>query len=170
MRRLTAWRAAMMAGLAWVGMPPPAALAAGIIELQGRGVQIYACAPSGAGFAWQLQAPEATLFDTLGQPAGRHFAGPSWQAADGSTVVGEVVAQGSGDAGTIPWLLLRAKSHAGQGVFAAVGYIVRSHTSGGVPPAAPCSAAQLPAAAIRVPYRADYTFFPGSAGADAGRR
>ena len=139
---------------------PRAASAASVVELQGRGVQIYSCAASATGFAWKLKAPEATLFDTLGQVSGRHFAGPSWQANDGSVVVGEILASGSGDAGTIPWLLLRAKTHAGQGIFAAVGYIVRGHTTGGVPPTAGCDARRQ-AAEIRVPYRADYIFFPG---------
>ena len=92
--------------------PPP------IIDLEGRGVQIYACTAPPEGFAWRLKAPEATLTDQRGRVFGRHFAGPSWQASDGSIVVGEAVASAGGAARAVPWLLLRAKSHAGQGIFA----------------------------------------------------
>ena len=165
MKQLTR-NAAVAAALLLAEAPPCPASAAGIVELQGRGVQVYACEASAAGFAWTPKGPDATLFDMLGQPSGRHFAGPSWQAKDGSIVGGEAVASGSGDAGTIPWLLLRAKAHTGQGVFAEVGYVVRSHTSGGVAPAYGCQAGQAGAEA-RVSYRADYMFFPAP---DAGRR
>ncbi len=63
-------------------------------------------------------------------------------------------------AGAIPWLVLRAKSHAGDGLFAKVAYIVRSATEGGSAPTAGCDAAHVGAEA-RVGYRATYTFFPG---------
>ena len=48
-----------------------------------------------------------------------HFAGPTWQASDGSKVVGELVAKDAGpDPNAIPWLLLAAKSTQGPGVLA----------------------------------------------------
>ena len=139
---------------------PDAAHAAGAMELQGLGAQIYDCAQAGGDFAWELKAPDARLFDAQGQDVGHHFAGPSWQSRDGSLVTGQVLASSAGSAGSIPWLVLRAKSHSGTGVFAAVTYIVRSRTAGGVAPAAGCDAGHA-GAESRVDYNATYTFFSG---------
>ena len=36
--------------------------------------------------AWTLKAPDAQLIDKKGKPFGKHFAGPSWQASDGSSI------------------------------------------------------------------------------------
>jgi hypothetical protein len=143
--------------LAALATPP--AYAGIAMELQGRGVQIYTCTADGPAFAWLLKAPDAVLSDAQGRPVGRHFAGPTWQAADGSTVVGEVVTSGSGDAGAIPWLVLRAKFHSGEGVFSGVGYIIRSRTAGGAAPGAGCDKDHA-GAETRVDYTASYTFFP----------
>ena len=131
-----------------------------ILSLQGEGVQIYACqAKAGAAGQWVFVAPEAKLIDQTGAVTGSHGAGPAWHLADGSSVVGEVMAKGAGaTAEDIPELLLRAKSHAGQGRLAAVEYIQRAETRGGVAPAAACDATHDGALA-RVPYRARYIFF-----------
>jgi hypothetical protein len=49
--------------------------------------------------------------------------------------LGEVVVSNPApQPGSIPWLLLRAKSHSGSGVFASGGYIARIRTEGGLPP------------------------------------
>src|SRR5919108_4821389 len=58
--------------------------------LQGHavGVQIYGC----NGTSWSLVAPRADLFDRHGNLIATHFAGPTWQTKDGSTVVGSRVA------------------------------------------------------------------------------
>jgi hypothetical protein len=151
MKRILALAAAgvLMAGAAQAG---------DAIELRGRGVQIYTCTPTGDSFAWQFKAPEATLLDPLGQEVGRNFAGPTWQAKDGSAVVGEVVASSTGEAGAIPWLVLRAKTHAGQGLFDTVKYIVRSRTVGGVAPASGCDKDHA-GTESRVDYTAIYTLF-----------
>jgi len=122
-------------------------------------VQVYTCEASPSGFGWRLKAPEATLLDDAGAEFGRHFAGPSWQARDGSTVVGEVVVSNPApQPGSIPWLLLRAKSHSGSGAFASVGYIARIRTEGGLAPANGCDATHT-GAERRVPYSAFYVFF-----------
>ncbi len=134
--------------------------AAPAIVLLGKGAQVYACAQTEAGYAWRLKAPDAILLDPAGRQVGRHFAGPSWQAEDGSTVVGAAVATSPApQAGAIPWLVLTAKSHAGEGVFSGIQYIVRSATEGGVAPAAGCDADHA-GAESRVEYSATYTFFP----------
>lgn len=131
------------------------------IEAFAKGVQIYACEASGGRYAWALKAPDARLSDAAGHALGKHFAGPSWQAADGSLVVGEPVnVSPSPDAGAIAWLVLRAKSHTGQGQMSSVQYIVRTRTEGGMAPAAGCDAAHA-GSEVRVPYRAVYLFFRG---------
>ena len=136
---------------------------AGVLELQGRGVQIYRCTSSATGTAWVLLGPDATLTDTTGRPVGHHSIGPSWQAADGSIVVGELLASGSPaipgtPATAAPWLVLRATSHAGAGRFDAVTYVTRTRTAGGTAPTTGCDTAHV-AAEVRVYYSATYTLF-----------
>ncbi len=137
------------------GAPPkPAA-----IEAFGKGVQIYRCTAGDQTFTWMLKAPEATLRDASGQLIGKHFAGPTWQAADGSAVVGEPLnASPSPRAGAIAWIVLRVKSHTGDGQMSAVQYIVRTNTKGGQAPAAGCDSSHVNAE-VRVPYSATYLFF-----------
>src|SRR4029077_18293699 len=57
----------------------------------GKGVQIYQCLAStdqAEHFEWKLQGPEAQLLDRKAHVIGKHYAGPTWEAADGSKVVG----------------------------------------------------------------------------------
>jgi outer membrane protein assembly factor BamB len=131
------------------------------IEAFGKGVQIYTCKASDGSFAWNLKAPDASLTDAKGNVIGKHFAGPSWQANDGSTVVGEPLnVSPSPDAGAIPWIVLHAKSHSGNGEMATVQYVVRTRTEGGIAPASGCDAAHA-GNEVRVPYSAVYLFFRG---------
>jgi hypothetical protein len=131
-----------------------------LLRAAARGTQIYSCkvktADPGA-FEWTLKAPDAELFDQSGARIGRHFAGPTWESADGSRVVGEVV-QRSAVEGAVPWLLLRAKSTEGAGALASVKYIQRVDTAGGVAPSAGCDAAHE-GAETRVDYSANYDFY-----------
>jgi len=125
-----------------------------------KGVQIYECRARKdqvGGYEWAFVAPEADLFDARGNRIGRHYAGPTWETADGSRVVGEVM-QRSPVQGAIPWLLLRAKSNEGAGVFASAKYIQRVDTIGGVAPSAGCDATHAGAEA-RVDYSANYDFY-----------
>ena len=131
-----------------------------LLRAAARGAQIYACkvtTAEPAAFEWVLKAPDAELFDQGGARIGRHYAGPTWESADGSRVVGEAV-QRSAVQGAIPWLLLRAKSNEGAGVFASVKYIQRVDTVGGVAPSSGCDAAHADAEA-RVDYSANYDFY-----------
>jgi hypothetical protein len=135
------------------------------LQVHGTGVQIYRCDAAKTDperFEWVLMAPEAELRSSAGVLVGRHYAGPTWEDTDGSTVVGEVVARDPGpDAGAIPWLLLRAKSTSGAGTFAGITHIQRLATVGGNSPAGGCAAAQSHTM-LRVPYQADYRFYsPG---------
>jgi uncharacterized protein DUF3455 len=118
-----------------------------------KGVQIYECR---AG-EWAFIAPEAELFDAGGKPIGRHYAGPHWEARDGSKVIGTVKARTDAPAaGAIPWLLLGTKSVGAQGAFSKVTSIQRVATAGGLAPSGACAEA---GARARVPYSADYYFY-----------
>jgi Protein of unknown function (DUF3455) len=132
------------------------------LATRATGVQIYACRPNkddAARFAWVLEAPEADLFDATGTKIGKHYAGPTWEASDGSRVVGEAVARDDGpDSNAIPWLLLRAKSTAGTGVLGTVTSVQRLRTAGGKAPANGCSTAHANEE-VRVAYSAMYYFY-----------
>ena len=132
------------------------------LSARAAGVQIYACTADKddpTRFSWTLKAPEAALRDKSGKPLGKHYAGPTWEATDGSKVVGDVVAKDAGpDPAAIPWLLLRAKSTSGTGVFTAVASIQRLRTVGGKAPANGCDQGQSGKEA-RVPYSAEYLFY-----------
>src|SRR4051794_16116861 len=61
------------------------------LKVLAKGVQIYTCTASTTnpgGFEWVFKAPQADLFDEHGGTVGKHYAGPTWEAADGSKVVG----------------------------------------------------------------------------------
>ena len=127
-----------------------------------KGVQIYACERSSADsprYEWHFKAPEATLFDVRGRRRARHYDGPTWQADDGSTVVGVVQARDVGpDPEAIPWLLLSVASNAGQGVLQGTLSVQRVHTAGGKAPASGCGPEQQ-GQELRVPYTAEYAFY-----------
>jgi hypothetical protein len=127
--------------------------------LDATGVQIYACKANATGFGWVFQAPQANLTDPQdGELKGTHFAGPTWQSVDGSSVVGSKVAAATVDPSSIPWLLLKAVSHQGQGKMDSVTYVQRLYTSGGLAPSAGCSASSAGATA-NVNYVATYYFY-----------
>jgi hypothetical protein len=131
------------------------------MQLTGTGDQVYTCTANGTQFAWTLKGPDAVLTDAKGALVGKHFAGPTWQAQDGSSVVGEAIATSPSPLpNTIPWLVLRAKSRAGSGMMADVAYVVRTNTEGGAAPTTGCDAAHI-AAEQRVHYTATYLFFQG---------
>jgi hypothetical protein len=127
-----------------------------------KGVQIYECRQAKNQtdtYEWSFVAPEAELFDASGKKVGRHGAGPHWEAADGSKIVGTVKERAdASQADAIPWVLLTAKSVGAQGVFSKVTSVQRVNTVGGVAPGAGCSQAAVGTVA-RTPYTADYYFF-----------
>jgi hypothetical protein len=128
------------------------------------GVQIYACRQLPTGFAWAFQAPEANLLNRGGQLAGTHFVGPTWEANDGSRVVGARLAGATVDPTAIPLLLLKAVSNEGDGRMAKITFIQRLDTAGGLaPPAADCNAGTVNAIA-RVDYAATYFFYEAQNG------
>jgi hypothetical protein len=124
-----------------------------------RGVQIYQCSPANdSAFEWTLKGPEADLFDARGAKIGKHYAGPTWEAADGSKVVGKKKAQSDApSADAVAWLLLEAKSTEGSGTMSAVKSIQRIATKGGKPPVTGCDSSHV-SMEVRVPYEATYVF------------
>lgn len=116
------------------------------------GVQIYTC----NGSAWTFSGPRATLRNLLGQPTWTHYAGPTWKHKDGSTVVGQAVANVPVSTEAIPWLLLKAVSTT-PGHMARTTYIQRLATTGGLAPAA--STCTTAGTVKEVPYTALYVFW-----------
>jgi|GEM_PF-549104 len=133
-----------------------------VAKTNAKGFQVYECKAStagGAAFAWALTGPDAELSDDQGKAMGKHYAGPTWEAPDGSKVVGEKVQQAdSPQATAVPWLLLRAKSTSGKGAFEHVTFVQRVDTTGGKAPASGCDAAHT-GATTKVPYTATYYFY-----------
>jgi hypothetical protein len=142
------------------------------VKFNASGVQIYRCAPEpkvasdyGSTFeapdhyVWTLVAPEATLLDESGKVAGRHYGGPTWEASDGSKVVGKVLAKTAApDGASIPWLLMSATVVQPGDRLGRVAFVQRLHTNGGLAPASGCSRA-VANTEVRVPYTADYYFY-----------
>ncbi len=146
-------------------VPQPLEVPAGqklVSVVAARGVQVYECRAKKddpAAAEWAFVAPEAQLFDAKGRSVGRHYAGPHWEAHDGSRILGAVKSRADApQAGAIPWLLLTTRSVGGAGAFSGITSVQRIATSGGVAPAQTCDAARLGTSA-RVPYTAEYVMY-----------
>jgi hypothetical protein len=124
------------------------------MQAHASGQQLYVC----DGSKWILKAPDAKLFDQAGHVVGSHFAGPTWRWSDGSQVTGRAVASVVHDPESIPWLLLVATTHSGDGVMNPISSIQRLHTKGGKAPVSGCDASHKGHEA-RSSYTADYYFF-----------
>jgi hypothetical protein len=129
-----------------------------------RGAQIYECRAKMDGVGsmeWVFVAPEADLFDASGgRKIGRHYAGPHWQSADGSSIQGKAKATAPAPRpGAIPWVLLTTTSVGPDGAFAKVTSVQRINTVGGTAPAAADCTAELKEKQARVAYTADYVMF-----------
>ncbi len=119
------------------------------------GAQVYECKADAAGkLAWQFREPIATLL-VDGKTVGRHYAGPSWDLADGSAVTGKVSGRAAGaTALDVPLLKLDATPQH-DGLLTGVSTIQRLNTKGGVAPR-PC---QTAGTLLSVAYSADYAFY-----------
>ncbi|HXJ12057.1 MAG TPA: DUF3455 domain-containing protein [Candidatus Limnocylindrales bacterium] len=130
-----------------------------LLQVHAKGDQVYTCKGDAAQAAWTLKAPDAQLFDKDGKPFGKHFAGPSWEASDGSRVMGKAIANvPSPDADSIPWLLVNIVGHEGSGVLSRATSVQRINTKGGKAPASGCDAAHA-GQEVRAAYSADYLFY-----------
>ena len=127
-----------------------------ILAHQARAVgdQIYTC----DGSTWGPAKPDAKLLDESGKQIGSHFAGPTWEWSDGSRVTGQPVANATPDPESIPWLLLTAKDHVGDGVMKTVSSIQRLSTHGGKAPNSGCDSSHK-GEQTRSHYTAVYYFY-----------
>ena len=122
------------------------------------GTQNYAC----NGTAWTFTGPRANLFDLRGRVIITHFGGPTWQANDGSKVVGTLAGTKTVDPNSIPWLLLSGKATPapnGGGLLAKTTFIQRLLTRGGLAPAANTCNPKTAGTTAAVPYTAEYVFW-----------
>jgi Protein of unknown function (DUF3455) len=127
------------------------------------GVQIYSCTAGANGYSWTLVAPRANLYNDHGKLIGTHFAGPTWQAKDGSSVRAARFADPvTVDPTAVPWLLLK-KTSTTSGVdgdrLTGTTFIQRIRTVGGLAPAAGQCNATTVGDRAESDYTADYYFW-----------
>ncbi|MGA7812040.1 DUF3455 domain-containing protein [Caballeronia sp.] len=129
-----------------------------VLTTTASGLQVYSCEYDAQNhLGWVFKNPQATLYDASGHALIRHSAGPSWEADDGSRIVGRVIAQTpSATAASVPQLLLETRSTAASGMLSAIRYVQRVNTVGGTMPTAPCSAEHELGSS---PYIANYIFY-----------
>ena len=107
---------------------------------------------------WAFVGPVATLYGAERKAVGRYYAGPTWEATDGSKVTGKQVAVAPSSPGNIPLQLVKAEPAMGNGAMTGVSYIQRLNTKGGVAPVSACDAASK-GQRQQVAYEADYVFY-----------
>ena len=150
------------------------------------GTQNYVCRPSGAGVAYILFTPQATLFGDDGGQVITHFFSPNpfepntdpkvladgmiratWQHSRDTSTVWAKLHQPNGavivDPSAIAWLLLDVvgaqNGPTGGDKLTATTFIQRLNTSGGVAPSTGCSSLTDVGNQAFVPYTADYFFY-----------
>ena len=154
---------AALIGPAGAGEPLPDAIAAPgetvVLSVHAEGAQVYECKAGADGkLAWAFREPIATLLSE-GKTAGRHYAGPNWELADGSAVAGKAAGNAPGaTAADIPWLKLDVTSHRGNGALTPVTTVQRINTHGGKLDGACDKAGEFRSA----PYSAEYVFLKKS--------
>jgi len=130
-----------------------------VLLLHAKGEQVYQCISQQGAYSWQLQRPNAQLFDDAGRVVGSHLAGPEWVYQDGSRVTGRAIKKVEvAPDSAVAWVLLEAVDHHGDGVFANSRFIQRVKTRGGLPPVSDCNANHL-GMEKAVAYSADYIFY-----------
>ena len=150
---------AAVAGPASAAETLPDAIAASgetvVLSVHAEGAQVYECKAGTDGkLAWAFREPIATLFSD-GKTIGRHYAGPNWEHADGSAVVGKAIGNAPGATSSdIPWLKLEVASRRGSGVLTPVTTVQRINTHGGKLEGACEKAGEFRSA----PYSAEYVF------------
>lgn len=149
------------------------------------GTQNYVCRPSGAGVAYVLFTPQATLFGNGPRQVITHYFSPNpsepntdpkvvadgtiratWQHRD-SSIVWAKVHQPDGavtvDRNAIAWLLLDTvgvqNGPVGADTLTKTTFVQRLNTTGGLPPSTGCSSLADVGNQAFVPYTADYFFY-----------
>jgi Protein of unknown function (DUF3455) len=132
-----------------------------LFRLHAERFQVYECIPKKddpTTLQWSFKGPEAILTDDKGDKVGKHNAGPAWEASNGSKVIANNThVDKTPKPPAVPWLLLKAVSHEGDGKLSKVTYIRRDDTEGGTAPDAPDAAYK--GDELRVPYKATYIFY-----------
>jgi len=130
-------------------------------QLYARGVHVYVSVPSKDGSGsrlWRLKGVEADLYDDTRRLVGRQTHEAAWEAADTSTVTGEVREQKPATScGAVPWRLYEAQSSSSSGIFANVVHVERTYTYGGNAPLS-WKGDQGDGIEARVPFTATYRF------------
>jgi len=127
----------------------------------GRGELTYECREKkdmAGAFEWAFVGPVATLYAAGEKAVGKYYAGPTWEANDGSKVTGKQLAVSPAGAGNIPLQLVKADPAMGAGAMQGVAYIQRLNTKGGAAPATGCDAMAKGKRQV-VGYAADYVFY-----------
>jgi hypothetical protein len=156
------------------------------------GTQNYVCRPSGAGVAYVLFTPEATLFGDDGGQIITHYFSPNpnpsdpntdpkvvadgairatWQHRDTSTVWAKLHQPNGAvtvDPNAIAWLLLDVvgaqNGPTGGDKLTATTFVQRLNTTGGLAPSTGCSSPTDIGNQAFVPYTADYFFYKAAKG------
>jgi Protein of unknown function (DUF3455) len=137
---------------------PPAGSALAF-QYSARGEQIYQCNLANDVYQWRLTGPRADLFDANAAKVGKHYAGPTWEADDGSLIRGKAIAtEKAPDGVSVAWLLLSVAAHEGQGRMSDIAYVRRIDTKGGAAPQTPCAADKVGQTSAS-PYQANYLFY-----------
>ncbi len=132
-----------------------------MMTTRGVGELTYECRAKkdmAAQFEWAVVGPVASLLSAERKAVGKYYAGPTWEAMDGSKVSGKQVAVSPAAPGNIPLQLVKADPAVGVGAMNGVNYIQRLNTQGGVAPTVVCDAASV-SKRMSVPYEADYVFY-----------
>jgi len=132
-----------------------------VMKAVGVGELTYECrakATDAMAFEWVFVGPVAKLIDGANKEVGKYYAGPTWEASDGSKVTGKQLAVSPAAPGNIPMQLVKTDPAMGSGAMTGVTYIQRLNTKGGVAPGAACDATSK-GRRQQVAYEADYAFY-----------
>ena len=156
--------APMMMKVDNAALPEPVRVPAGqkvMMSTTGVGEITYECREKkdmAGAYEWAFVGPVATLYSGDKKAVGKYYAGPTWEANDGSKVTGKQLAVSPATPGNIPLQLVKAEPAMGAGAMTGVSYIQRLNTKGGVAPAMACDAMSK-GKREQVAYQADYVFY-----------
>lgn len=161
--------ASLLSATAFAADPAAITVPAGnslALTLVGAGDLAYECkakADMPTVFEWTFAGPTAVLYDKTSKAVvGKYYAGPTWEANDGSKVGGKQlgVSQSMTPA-SIPLQLVQTSASTGTGAMNGITFIQRMNTKGGVAPKDACAAGNV-GAKMMVKYEADYLFYKAS--------
>ena len=161
---LSACASAPMMKVDNAALPEPVRVPAGqkvMMSTTGVGEITYECREKkdmAGAHEWAFVGPVATLHSGDKKAVGKYYAGPTWEANDGSKVTGKQLAVSPAAPGNIPLQLVKTDPAMGAGAMTGVSYIQRLNTKGGVAPAMACDAMSK-GKRQQVAYQADYVFY-----------